>query len=566
MWPSMPRETSPPNPRPLHGTCGRMDNVSQRTDRTGSPMPDVAGGRLGSVLSHLSIRSSLFLGFGALGSIMILVVLGAILVTGRMAASVGGIVKTEIPTMVHTLRVARAADALAASGIPLAFLNTEAERDIAFKQVDMAQKSLMAALNTLGLLQDETGQMLTELSGELAENLSRLRVMVDERISLKQRQVRNRAQLLANLQSFQQRLAYRISILEGDGDVVHRLMSRPEPPLERVGQMARELTTLLPLSRFYAQVESMNVRLLAASQDSTLGGLNVSRRVMENAVADAGDTLKKIPGTLRQDLEGPFSELVGLALGREGLMAVRDRELRLANESQGLNEVNQGIVERLDAATADLVLGGLAKIDRSGSATDDLSRWSIFVLVLVTFLALIGVVILFHLHVNRHVIKRLSWLSSAMQDVAAGHLESRLPPAGNNELGRLGAALHQFRATASEAREREVKLKEARDRAEAGIKAKAAFLANMSHEIRTPLNAIIGMGNLAMQTDLSPKQRDYLSKIDRAGRTLLNIINDILDFSKIEAGKLDLEKTCFNLEEVLSRLTDIVRLKAEEKG
>ena len=138
------------------------------------------------------------------------------------------------------------------------------------------------------------------------------------------------------------------------------------------------------------------------------------------------------------------------------------------------------------------------------------------------------------------------------------------------EIDQLTQAFGQLRDSLQDLKARNAEfsdgLRRAQLVADEANQTKSAFLANMSHEIRTPMNAVIGLAYLALKTDLTAKQRDYVAKIHTAGNSLLGIINDILDFSKIEAGKLDIESIDYNLEDVMRGVTTVTLQKAYDKG
>ncbi len=322
----------------------------------------------------------------------------------------------------------------------------------------------------------------------------------------------------------------------------------------QVKQQAQLLLTLLVDS------ETGMRGYLLTSDPSFLAPQDRAAGQLPHAIADLADLVSDNPlqtDHLR-DLIRPMVQrrldLIDLVL-REFGAGRSPQELRskLKEGNQVMQTVRETVQEFL--AEEDRLLG--VRQQRAAAV----ARNTALALSLILFAGVgigIGAVTLF----SRSVVRRLEMIAEAAEALK-DERPLRISIKGNDEIGKLGLACAEASVLLAERREQLVRAKE---HAEAANQAKSDFLANISHEVRTPLNGIIGVTALALETELSSTQRDYLDMVKHSADGLLELINQLLDFAKIEAGRVLLEARPFSLHEVLERTVRPLATRARTKG
>ncbi|MCF8503063.1 MAG: response regulator, partial [Rhodospirillum sp.] len=294
----------------------------------------------------------------------------------------------------------------------------------------------------------------------------------------------------------------------------------------------------------------------------TAGQLRAVERTIGEERDRIGSLVEALNGqSLAVDILSIFAEMNGVAAGPGGVFPMKRELVDTASALTGKLRLNHVLTVRLVSGASAIFKGIEEEISADRLAFEDRFNQLFRLLSALMIASVLGAgLVIFYL--RRQVISRLVALQRCMNERTQGWA-APIPMGGRDEISDMASSFSYF---VDEIDRREMALSQARDEADKANKARGNFLANMSHEIRTPMNAIVGLSHLAMKTDLTQRQHDYLTKISASSNNLLGIINDILDFSKIEAGKLEIEHVNFNIEKTLDNIAAVIVSKTEEKG
>jgi diguanylate cyclase (GGDEF)-like protein len=413
-------------------------------------------GRLRKIPS-LGVRSGLLASFLVIAGFGGLASLAAVLAIIRVSGSVEPVIGDRLPVALTALTLARDADALVVAAAPLVSATAEAARAERWQDIEIRIANLREVSARLGSASSGgRTAIIGPIADALVTNLGKLDGLVRDRVAVIQTLRSVKGALLANLQSFHERTNHLSRLLNSDAAVMQR-QSKEANALVR--PLAEEMAGLVPAAGLEAAVNEVNGMLLVASDAPTADDLATDKAIVDLRLWKVDRIAAQIDPALSAALAGSMHDLRELALGEGGIIALRANELRILDDLARLMEENSRISRQMDDATRTVVAESLSGVERAMSAVSEVKTTSLTVLLGVIFAMVLGVGLLMQFYVNSHLLRRLAWLNEAMLAIADGRFEVAMPPQGADELGRLGAAVAKFRATAMEAEARELHLR-----------------------------------------------------------------------------------------------------------
>lgn len=499
-------------------------NLNRPADYAPPPPPTGADWR-----RRVGIKAGLRLAFAAVACVAAATAILAFVALTRAGDTIERIVGDRLPLALETMHLGRLADALAATAGPLVAAASDEARDQQRARIDSGVAELKRSLNRLNDMgAQNAAARIAPVTEQLAANLLLLDALARERAALLERKAAARRSLLMNLQAFQSLLAYRFRMLEGDMAVLNHQMTENQADTPSWRRRFAAAADMVPAAKLYADIEAINGRLLAAGEEPTAADVDVAVAAVRLKLSDADHAFMRLEQTTAFAVADPLDALHRLAFGRDGLPALRAREIAIIDDSRRLLDDNAQISQSVNRAVTALVEESRAGVHQAAAEAAETRTASLSALLIGVIAMLAGVAVLMRYYVGGYLIRRLSWLSEGMQSIAASKYGAALPPEGSDELGRLAQALRKFRDMAVSGERREAELRAANFKANNALEALEAAQQDLIRQARTDF--LTGVAN--RQHFMESAERVWL-RAQRDGAPISILMIDIDHFKRV---------------------------------